>query len=191
MIVRPLLPAALFAVLACTAVPALAQHVTAIDPAKSEIKFVSKQMNVPVDGRFRKFSAKIDFDPARPAASKAEIEVDLNSVDTGSDEADSEVKSKGWFNIAVFPSARFVSSAVKPTGAGRYEVSGKLSIKGKAMDVTAPVTVKQEGGNTVFEGAFTLMRLQYGIGEGMWSDTDTVANEVQVRFRLVGLGKKQ
>ena len=186
-----LLPAALLAVLACAASPALAQRISAIDPAKSEINFVSKQMNVPVDGRFRKFSAKIDFDRAKPAASKAEIEVDLNSVDTGSDEADSEVKSKGWFNIAVFPSAKFVSTAVKPAGAGRYEVSGKLSIKGKAMDVTAPVSVKQEGGNTVFEGGFTLMRLQYGIGEGVWSDTDTVANEVQVRFRLVGLGKKQ
>jgi polyisoprenoid-binding protein YceI len=178
------------ALLACAAAPALAQRVTAIDPARSEIKFVSKQMNVPVDGRFRKFIAKLDFDPGKPAASKAEVEVDLNSVDTGSDEADGEVKSKGWFNIAVFPSAKFVSTAVKPAGPGRYEVSGKLTIKGKSLDVTAPVSVKQEGANSVFEGGFTLLRLQYGIGEGMWSDTDTVANEVQVHFRLVGLGKK-
>jgi polyisoprenoid-binding protein YceI len=185
-----LLSIALSAVLACAVVPALAQRVTAIDPARSQITFISKQMNVPVDGRFRKFSAKLDFDPAKPAASKAEIEVDLNSVDTGSDEADGEVKSKGWFNAAVFPSAKFVSTSVKPAGPGRYEVSGKLSIKGKAIDVTAPVTVKQEGANTVFDGGFTLLRLQYGIGEGMWSDTDTVANEVQVRFHFVGLGKK-
>ena len=54
----------------------------------------------------------------------------------------------------------------------------------------APVTVKQEGTNTVFEGGFTLLRIAFGIGEGVWSDTDTVANEVQVRFRLVGLAKK-
>jgi polyisoprenoid-binding protein YceI len=190
MILRRLLPALLVFAAAATAAPAFAQRITAIDAAKSEIKFVSTQMNVPVEGRFRKFNAKLDFDPAKPAASKAEIEVDLNSVDTGSDEADTEVKTKGWFNIALFPTAKFVSSAVKPMGSSRYEVTGKLTIKGKSLDVVAPVTVKQEGSNTVFEGGFTLLRLQYGIGEGMWSDTETVANEVKVRFRLVGLGKK-
>ncbi len=186
---RPIFAA--FAVLVATlAQPVHAQRVAAIDPAKSEIRFVSKQMGVPVEGRFRKFTGKVDFDPARPAASKAEIEVDLGSIDTGSEEADTEVKTKGWFNIAAFPTARFVSTAVKPLGSGRYEVSGKLTIKGKGIDVTTPVTTRQDGANTVFEGAFTLMRLQYGIGEGVWSDTDTVANEVQVRFRLVGIGKK-
>jgi len=42
----------------------------------------------------------------------------------------------------------------------------------------------------VFDGGFTLLRLQFGIGEGPWSDTETVANEVQVRFKLTGLAKK-
>jgi polyisoprenoid-binding protein YceI len=186
---RPLL-VALALVIGALAQPAAAQRVAAIDPARSEIRFVSRQMGVPVEGRFRRFTGKIDFDPAKPAASKAEIEVELGSVDTGSEEADTEVKTKGWFNITAFPSARFVSTAVKPLGIGRYEVTGKLTIKGKGIDVTAPVTTRQDGGNTVFEGTFTLMRLQYAIGEGVWSDTDTVANEVQVRFRLVGLGKK-
>jgi polyisoprenoid-binding protein YceI len=190
MSLRRLLPALLIFAIAGAAATALAQRITAIDPARSEIRFVSTQMNVPVEGRFRKFNAKLDFDPAKPAASKAEIEVDLNSVDTGSDEADTEVKTKGWFNLAVFPSAKFVSGTVKPAGAGRFEVTGKLTIKGKSRDVTAPVTVKQEGQNIVFEGGFTLLRLQFGIGEGVWSDTETVANEVQVRFRLVGLGRK-
>ena len=188
MTMHRLLCSALLFALACT--PAFAQRITAIDPAKSEIKYVSKQMNVPVEGRFRKFDAKLDFDPARPAAAKAEIDVDLNSIDTGSTEADTEVKSKGWFNIAMFPTAKFVATSVKPAGAGRFEVTGKLTIKGKGVDVTAPVAVKQEGGSTVFEGGFTLLRMQYGIGEGVWSDTDTVANEVQVRFRLVGVAKK-
>jgi polyisoprenoid-binding protein YceI len=175
---------------ASLAFPAAAQRITALDTAKSEIKFVSKQMNVPVEGRFRTFSGTLDFDPAKPAAAKAQIDVDLNSIDTGSQEADTEVKSKGWFNIAVFPTARFVATAIKPAGAGRYEVAGKLTIKGKSMDVTAPVTVKQDGANAVFEGSFTLLRIAFGIGEGVWSDTDTVANEVVVRFRLVGTAKK-
>jgi polyisoprenoid-binding protein YceI len=169
---------------------AAAQRVTAIDPAKSEIRFVSKQMNVPVEGRFRKFSGQIDFDPAKLASSKAQVEVDLGSIDTGSDEADGEVKSKGWFNIAAFPKATFVSSSVKSAGANRYEVAGKLTIKGISQDLSVPFTVKQDGPGSVFEGAFTLLRLQFKIGEGPWSDEDTVANAVQVRFRFVGVNKK-
>jgi polyisoprenoid-binding protein YceI len=169
---------------------ARAQRVTTVDAAKSEIRFVTKQMNVPVEGKFRKFSAQLDFDPAKLAAGKAQIEVDLGSIDTGSSEADTEVKGKAWFNLAVFPTAKFVSTGLKSLGAGRYEAAGKLTIKGKTMDVTAPFTAKQEGGATVFEGGFTLLRLQFGIGEGPWSDTETVANEVQVRFKLTGLAKK-
>ncbi len=173
------------------AVPAAhAQRITTVDLAKSQITFTSRQMNVPVEGKFRKFNVKLDFDPAKPAASKAEVEVDLGSIDAGSNEADDEVKGKGWLNIAAFPTAKFVSTSVMPAGAGRYDVTGKMTVKGKTVDLRTPMTVKQEGANSVFEGTFTLLRLNWGIGDGPWSDTDTVANEVQVRFRIVGSAKK-
>lgn len=166
------------------------QRVDAVDLARSEIRFVSKQMNVPVDGRFRKFNAQLDFDSTKLASSKAQLEVDLGSIDTGSEEADTEAKTKGWFNTAAFPKATFASSSVKSLGPNRYEVAGKLTIKGRSADITMPFTTRQDGANTVFEGTFTLLRLQFNIGEGPWSDEDTVANAVQVRVRLVGLSKK-
>ena len=182
--------ALLLAATLVAATPVLAQAPKKIAADKSFIRFVSRQMNVPVEGKFRKFSAQVDFDPAKLASSKAQIEVDLGSIDTGSSEADTEVKGKAWFNLPVFPTAKFVSTGLKSLGGGRYEAAGKLTIKGKTFDVTAPFAAKQEGGTTVFDGGFTLLRLQFGIGEGPWSDTETVANEVQVRFKLTGLAKK-
>ena len=152
---------------------------------KSHISFVSKQMGVPVDGRFKKFSAQILFDPAKAESGSAQIEVDLASVDTGSQEADDEVKSKNWFHVRAHPTARFVSSAVKPLGGSRYEISGKMTIKGRTRDVAAPVTLVQEGGNATLEGSFILLRTQFGIGEGPWADAGTVADEVQIRFKFV------
>lgn len=173
-----------FAFLALAALlPAVAQ--AGVDYAKSRIEFTSKQMNVPVDGHFRKFTAQVAYDPKAPAQAKAEIEVDLASVDTGSSEADLEVAKKGWFNTAAFPRAKFTSTSVKPLSADKLEVKGTLAIKGLSRDVTLPVTVKAAGNATTFEGAFPLLRLQYKIGEGVWSDTDTVADEVQVKFRIV------
>jgi polyisoprenoid-binding protein YceI len=175
---------AVAAALLCSAANAYAQRVSAVDTNKSAITFVSKQMNVPVEGKFGKFSAQLAFDPAQPSQGRVQVEVDLASIDTGSEEANDEVKSKGWFDVKNYPSARFVSSSVKSLGAGRYEVAGKLTIKGRSKDVTAPFTYKPAGAGGMFEGSLTLKRLDYGIGEGAWSDTDTVANEVQIKFRF-------
>lgn len=168
-----------------------AQRIQAVDLARSEIRFSGKQMGVPAEGRFGKFSAQLDFDPAALERSRAAIEVDLNSIDTGFAEADTEVRrSRLWFNVAAFPTARFESTSIKPLGGSRYEASGKLSIKDRTHDIVAPFTTRKDGAATVFEGGFTLLRLQFGVGEGPWADTDTVANEVQIRFKLVGVDKR-
>ncbi|HTS54782.1 MAG TPA: YceI family protein [Burkholderiales bacterium] len=161
-----------------------AEAFTAVDPNKSAITFVSKQMNVPVEGKFGKFSVQLAFDPAKPSEGRVHVELELATIDTGSDEANDEVKGKGWFDVKSYPTARFVSSAVKSLGSGRYEVAGKLTIKGRTKDVNAPFTFKAAAQGAAFDGAFILKRLDYAIGEGAWSDTDTVANEVQVKFRL-------
>jgi polyisoprenoid-binding protein YceI len=74
---------------------------------------------------------------------------------------------------------------VRPVAAGRYEVTGPLSIKGVTREIKVPFTVKQEGGVRVFEGEFPIRRLDFKVGEGAWADTGTVADEVRVRLRLV------
>jgi polyisoprenoid-binding protein YceI len=166
----------------------------AVLPAAGAVEFgqvlPDKQMGVPVDGRFRKFGAVVAFDPAKPAQGSARIDIDLNSVDTGSPEADAEVVGKPWFNVKAFPTASFVSTGVKPLGGDRYEVAGKLTIKGRTQDIVAPATFRTEAGNGVFAGGFTLKRLDFALGEGVWSDIATVANEVQVRFHIVAAPRK-
>ena len=152
---------------------------------KSTLAFAYKQMGVPSDGKFRKFAAAIAFDPARPTAASAQLEIDMTSIDTGTKEGNDEVVGKQWFNVKSFPNAKFVSSTVKPLGANRFEVAGKLTIKGKTQEVSAPFTFKQEGTVGVFDGSFTLKRLDYAIGEGPWADVGTVANEVQIVFHVV------
>lgn len=152
---------------------------------KSAISFGYKQMNVPLDGRFQHFNGRISFDPAKPALARAEIDIDLASIDVGFAEGNDEVAGKLWFNTKQFPVARFVSTSIKPLGNNRYEVTGKMSIKGRTLDAKTPATFRQQGELGVFEGSFVLKRGDYGIGEGMWADYGTVANEVQIRFRLV------
>jgi len=152
---------------------------------KSTITFVSKQMSVPVEGVFKKFTAKVTINPAKAASGKAQIDIDLASIDAGSTEANDEVKGKNWFSVAEFPTASFVSDSVKVLAPGKFEAAGKLTIKGKTMQVLAPFTLKEDKGQLIVDGSFTMKRLDYAIGSGLWSDTSVVADEVQVKFHLL------
>jgi polyisoprenoid-binding protein YceI len=169
------------------ALPASAIEFNQFQASKSALSFVSKQMNVPVEGQFKSFRSKIAFDPAKPAAAKAEFEIDLASIDAGSKDANDEVATKAWFDTKAFPLAKFVATSVKSLGNNRFEVAGKMSIKGRTLDLTTPVTLRQEGNSATFEGSLVLKRADYAIGEGMWADFGTVANEVQIKFRLVAI----
>jgi polyisoprenoid-binding protein YceI len=158
---------------------------SSVQSGQSSITFVSRQMSVPVEGVFKKFAAHMRINPARPEAGMAHIEIDLASIDAGSADANEEVKGKSWFSVAEFPKAEFVSSAVKSLGAGKFEAAGKMTIKGKSLEVRAPFTLKEDKGALSIDGAFTLKRLDFGIGSGLWSDTSVVADEVQIKFHLM------
>ncbi len=166
-------------------VPVVSAAVLKTDPAKSSVGAVFKQLNVPVEAKFKKFSALIDFDPAKPAAAKATVEIDVGSFDLGDPDYNKEVLKKEWFNAAQFPKATFVSTAIAPGAAGKLTVTGKLTIKGKTSDVNFPLTLKQEAGHQVFDGSLPIKRLTYAIGDGEWKDTAVVADEVIIKFHVV------
>ena len=169
--------------------PALAQQ--KLVPADSKISFITRQMGVPLEGHFKKFDAQVAFNPAQLASSNITLNVDTGSATFGAPETDAEMPKATWFNVPKFPQATFQSSGVKALGGGKFEVAGKLSIKGTARDVVAPVTVVQSGANTTATGTLTIQRLTYKIGENEWADTSMVANDVQIKFKLAltGVGK--
>ena len=174
----------LAAAIAALALQAHAAAYQAIVPAKSSVTFSYKQMGVAIDGRFKKFAAQVNFDPAKAEQAKASFEVELASVDAGSSEADDEVVTKSWFNVAAFPKASFVAKQFKQTAPNQYEVTGTLSIKGQSREVKFPMKHTAQGKDGVLTGGFTLKRGDFNIGEGMWAKFDVVANDIQVNFSL-------
>jgi polyisoprenoid-binding protein YceI len=96
-----------------------------------------------------------------------------------------------WFDTAAHPTARFESTAVKALGGNRFEVRGPLTIKGRTREVAAPVTFTAQGNGGVLAGTFTLNRADFAIGEGMWADFGTVANEIRINFQLATVAGKK
>ena len=175
----------MLAAFAATSLAAAGTAFAQVDLAKSTITATSKQMNVPVEGTFKKFSAQLSFDPAKPEAASAQITVDIGSYDLGDPSYNEQVAGKDWFDAKGFPTATFVSSAIAPAGGNQFKVTGKLTIKGKSQTVTVPVTVAQQGATQSFDGTLPIKRLQFDIGTGEWKDTSVVADDVSIKFHLV------
>ncbi|WP_036170644.1 YceI family protein [Massilia sp. 9096] len=165
-------------VLAAAAVP------LKTDVAHSSVSATFKQMNVPVESNFKRFNAQVDYDPAHPENASAKVDIDTASFDMGQADYNKEIAKKEWFNSAQFPKASFVSSSIKPAGAGKLAVTGKLTIKGKTQDVSFPLSVKAQGAQQVFEGQLPIHRLAFNVGEGEWKDTGMVADDIIIKFRI-------
>ena len=180
---------ALASTLLLAALPAQAQQ--QLVPAQSSVEFTAKQMGVPLQGHFKKFDAQVAFDPAKLAASRIRFTVDTGSATMGARETDAELPKAPWYNVPQIPQATFESSAIKALGGGKFDVAGKLTIKGTAVNVSVPVALVQSGATTTATGVLPLKRLAFKIGDGEWADTSMVADEVQVKFKLTltGVGK--
>lgn len=157
---------------------------TLVNPTASKIDFNYKQTGSRVYGTFGEFEAKLDFDTANIAAAHTEITIKLDSVDAGSQDATDELKTTDWFNTEMFPEAHFESSKITALGDDRYQVDGRLTLKGVTREIKAEMSLKAESGIGVFNGEFTLKRDDFKIGDGAWADS-IVSNAINIHFRVV------
>jgi len=155
-----------------------------VDAGASELVFVTKQMGVPVEGRFQRWAAQVALDPRKPEAGQVGLKIQMDSVAFAAPEVTAEAHRAVWLDTAKFPQAVFQSTGIRAAGGGKYEMSGRLTLKGQTHDVTVPVSLAQSGASGTATGTFTLKRSDFRIGEGEWTDASLVAHEVQVRFRL-------
>jgi len=159
-----------------------------VDTKASEVKFVTRMMGVPVEGRFERWDAQVAFDPRQPATARVALRIDTTSATFASAEVGVEAQRAAWFDSPRFRDARFESTAVKALDGGRYELSGRLTLKGRTRDIAVPIVLERSGDAGTASGGLAVRRLDFGIGEGEWSDTSLVAAEVQVRFRIALTG---
>src|ERR1700739_4113526 len=158
-----------------------------LDPPKSSLEFAFQQAGAKNKGRFRHFAVSFDFSPANLGASRLDVTVDMNSVDTGDEERDTTLRGADLFAVAKFSQAHFTASQINKTAAG-YEAVGKLTIRSVTRDMRVPFTFRTTTENGAaagyMSGKTSLRRLDYGVGQGDWKATDQVADEVEVSFAL-------
>lgn len=125
-----------------------------------------------VTGHFKGLKGKIVFNPEKPASSSFDVSVDINSISTGIGKRDNDLKKDKFFNADKFSTAHFRSTRVNGKG-GKYTVSGELTIKGVSKAVEIPFTATAEKGGYLFNGSFTVNRMDFGVsGDGKSIEND-------------------
>jgi polyisoprenoid-binding protein YceI len=157
------------------------------DAAHSRLEFTATLAGGDFNGAFRRFKANIDFDPADLAGSRFGVEIDTASADTGDAERDLALKGADFFAVERWPSARFSAERFVALGNGRFEALGKLTIRDTTREIRLPFGFKPaaDGARAELEGGIAIRRLDYGVGQGEWQDTQWVGDEVRIRFTLL------
>jgi polyisoprenoid-binding protein YceI len=159
----------------------------ALDPAKSSLEFTFQQAGAANKGRFTRFQVAFDFAAENLAASRLDVAIEINSLDTGDQERDDTLRGADLFAVAKFPQAHFAASQINRSTSG-YEAVGKLTIRGVTRDARVPFSFRTatENGAAVgyMSGKTSVRRLDYGVGQGDWKATDQVGNDVAVSFTL-------
>lgn len=160
----------------------------AVDPVHSSFSFSVKHMMISnVPGDFEKFSGKIAYDPKDLAASKADVTIDVASINTRNEKRDGHLKSPDFFDAAKFPNITFVSTKFTPEA-----ITGNLTMKGVTKEVTIPVTIvgpvkTPKGGQSIgITGSFVVNRQDYGVNWNKTLDQGglAVSNDVNVTISI-------
>lgn len=177
---------------------ALAADTWSIDKGHSEVSFQIRHFVTNMRGRFTDFGGTIVTDSAAPEKSTVEFKIVAASIDTASADRDKHLRSADFFDVEKFPEITFVGKSIKVTGKDAFAVTGTLTMRGVAKEVTLPVTfsgtAKDPWGNqrAGFETAITINRKDFGINWNKALDQGgfVLSEEVKVAINLEVLQKK-
>ncbi len=113
----------------------------AVDPTHAYIQFQYNHLGLsnPIL-TFDDFSISLKLDNADPTKSVIEVEIDVSSIQSGSDEWHQHLVGSDWFDAASNPTIRFKSTKIEGSDAG-FIVTGNLIIKGKTHPASLNVTI--------------------------------------------------
>ncbi|MEY2920045.1 MAG: hypothetical protein RL261_1350 [Pseudomonadota bacterium] len=158
-----------------------------VDPANSQLTFHPRLAGGEFAGRFERFEATIRFDPADLAHSSLLVVVDLLGARTGDTDRDTALQGSDFFQTARWPKGTFSSTGIKSLGNGRYEATGKLTLRDVARDVRVQFRFNPpapSGGVAHMIGSSNVRRLEFGVGQGDWRSTEWLDDAVRVEFDL-------
>jgi polyisoprenoid-binding protein YceI len=126
------------------------------------------------------------LDEKSPENAKVNITIPVANMDTGVAKLDEHLKSKDFFNVAVYPTASFVSTKVQLGKDNTAQVYGVLTLHGVSKQVVLDVKLNKMGVNPIsnkktagFGATTQIKRSDFGITNYLPGLGDDVLIEIQ------------
>jgi polyisoprenoid-binding protein YceI len=135
-----------------------------ITPENSKIEFVGSKVTGSHNGSFQKFAGQIDY-TGNPETSRVEITMEADSITTDTPDLTKHLKTADFFDVAKYPQATFVSTAIRPGGdkGASHTVTGNLTMHGQTKAVTFPATIAATPDAITVDSTFAINRKDFGI----------------------------
>jgi len=161
----------------------------AVDPAHTQVTWTLNHMGFSMlSGQFGAQGGTLTLDPANPSAAKLDVTFAVDQLSVTAAPFANHLKSKDFFDAATYPTARFVSTAVKVSG-NSATITGNLTIKNVTKPVTIAATFVGAGTNPMskklnfgFRGTTTIKRSDFGLGYATPVVADTVDLAINAAF---------
>jgi polyisoprenoid-binding protein YceI len=171
----------------------------AIDKAHSEVTFQVRHLLTKVRGRFSDFAGAVRFDEEEPGNSSVSLTIDAGSVDTNNTDRDQHLRSDDFFAVHTHPTIAFESSRVVRTSTDTYDVTGTLTVRGVAREITLLVaylgTANDPWGNARagFETDLTINRKDFGLSWNAALETGgfLVGDEVRISLSIQAIAEPE
>ena len=148
--------------------------------------FAAEQQGAGFEGQFNRFLAEFELDPDDPITTKITAIIDVDSVDSLYDERDEYLRGEEWFHVERWPEARFVTERVQRAPDGGFLANALLTLRDTTQPVAFYFEVERiEDGRLRFAGRTQIKRLDFGVGQGDWTNTEWVGNDVEIRVNLI------
>ncbi|HSN71528.1 MAG TPA: YceI family protein [Steroidobacteraceae bacterium] len=154
------------------------------DATTGRLEFVGTQAGAEFTGEFGEFSADVRFAPDALDSSRFDVQIATGSVDTADAERDGIIRGPDLFAVERHPEARYVADRFERTDEG-FRAVGQLTLRGTTRPVPIDFRFRRDGDSARLEGSARIERLDFGVGQGEWQDTQWVGNDVLIRFDLV------
>lgn len=146
---------------------------------KSAVTFTIKNFGVNTSGSFKGLDGTIDFDRADPEKGVFDITIESAKINTDNNTRDNHLRKEEYFDADKFPAISFKSAKITGKGKG-FSVSGQLTIKGTAKNISFPFTVTDKDDGLLFEGSFQINRRDFKVGGNSMVLGDNVTVQLSV-----------
>jgi len=164
-----------------------------LDPGQSIVYFKYSYGAEPFQGEFRNVQATFDIDPLRPSSCDFQVTIPINDIYVDSPEVLDYLLDYELFDVDTWPTATFKAENCAVESANSFTSEGTLTIRDQTNPMAFPFNLDVEtcDGQVCFHltSEVTILRLDYGVGQGYWANTAEVPNEVTIEVDVYAIQK--